>query len=246
MPLNLCHAVGMVEAVDSLNPKLDSLRMLPYTLQYKVISAGDTNMDLDQATQQIDAIWNQVARSTTFRGYRARSVACTALLGFAAAAAQAVWLPDPVSQIDAYLWLWVAVAALSAFGVLIELALSFRRSPSRLERETTIRAVEQFAPCLLVGAAVTWAIGEVAVDSLWMLPGLWALLFSLGLFASARSVAPGIIYVGIYYAVAGIACLFWARGEHAFSPWAMAGAFGGGQLLTAAVLYWQLERSDAT
>ncbi len=203
-------------------------------------------MDLDHATQQIDAIWNQVARSTTFRGYRARSVASTAVLGFAAAAAQAVWIPEPARQIDAYLWLWITVASTSALGVLIELFVSFRRTHSRLERETAIRAIEQFAPCLLIGAAVTWAFGEVAVESLWMLPGLWALLFSLGLFASARSVAPGIVYVGVWYAVAGLACLLWARGEYAFSPWAMAGAFGGGQLLTAAVLYWQVERADAT
>lgn len=200
-------------------------------------------MDLDHATQQIDAIWNQVARSTAFRGYRSRSVAGTGALGILAAVVQAIWIPDPASQIDAYLWLWIAVATISALGVLCELSFRCYRTPSRLERETTLRAVEQFAPCLIVGAAITWIMGEVAVESLWMLPGLWALLFSLGLFASSRSVAPGITYIGIYYAVAGVCCLLWARGEFAFSPWAMASAFGGGQLLTAAVLYWQVERA---
>jgi hypothetical protein len=33
-----------------------------------------------------------------------------------------------------------------------------------------------------------------------------------------------------------------ARGLHAFSPWAMGLTFGIGQLLAAAVLYWNLER----
>jgi hypothetical protein len=40
--------------------------------------------------------------------------------------------------------------------------------------------------------------------------------------------------------------LLWARGEHAFSPWAMAAAFGGGQLLMAVILYVQLERRHAS
>jgi hypothetical protein len=34
-----------------------------------------------------------------------------------------------------------------------------------------------------------------------------------------------------------------ARGTHMFSPWAMALTFGVGQLLAAAVLYWNLERN---
>lgn len=199
-------------------------------------------MNLDQAVQQIDAIWMQVARSESFRGYRARSVACTGIFGLLAAAAQACWIPQPAEAIDAYLWLWVAVATICAAGVAVELLVRYWNEPSALERATTRRAIESFAPCLLVGATLTWALGEVAVDSLWMLPGLWALLFSLGVFASARMIAPAVIWIGTYYAVAGIACLLFARGPHAFSPWAMAGAFGGGQLLMAVVLYLQVER----
>jgi hypothetical protein len=200
-------------------------------------------MDLDHAVNQIDAIWQQVSHSSTFRGYRARSVAATGLLGISAAFAQAIWLPNPTNNIDAYLWLWITVASLSSLGVLIELSLRYYRSTSRL---STIRAIEKFAPCLIVGAVVTWALGEVAVESLWLLPGLWSLLFALGVFASARSVAPGVTFVGVYYTIAGICCLLWARGEHAFSPWAMAAAFGGGQLLMAVILYVQLERRHAS
>lgn len=200
-------------------------------------------MELDQAVQQIDAIWNQVARSATFRGYRSRSVACTGLLGVVAAALQPVLVPDPANRINSYLALWTGVASVSALGVLVELSIRYLRTRSRLDRETTLRAVEQFAPCLLIGAVVTWVLGEVAVDALWMLPGLWALLFSLGTFASARSVASGVNLVAIHYALAGIACLAWARGDSAFSPWAMGLTFGGGQLLMAAVLYFQVERA---
>src|SRR5688572_23331600 len=91
-------------------------------------------MDLDHAVNQIDAIWQQVSHSSTFRGYRARTVAATGVLGIGAALAQSIWLPDPANHIDAYLWLWVSVASLSSLGVLMELSLRYYRTTSRLER----------------------------------------------------------------------------------------------------------------
>jgi len=45
-----------------------------------------------------------------------------------------------------------------------------------------------------------------------------------------------IFAVGIWYLVAGLACLVFAQGDHAFSPWAMGVPYGVGQLLVAAIL----------
>jgi len=50
--------------------------------------------------------------------------------------------------------------------------------------------------------------------------------------------------VGIFYLGAGAICLVLAQGEWAFSPLAMGLPFGIGQLATAAILYWTLERTD--
>ena len=75
-----------------------------------------------------------------------------------------------------------------------------------------------------------------------MLPGLWAILFSLGVFASFRLLPRPTYWVGVYYLMAGACCLAWAQGEAAFSPWAMGLTFGIGQFLAAAILYWNLER----
>jgi len=41
----------------------------------------------------------------------------------------------------------------------------------------------------------------------------------------------------------GLWCLAQAQGQAALSPWAMALPFGVGQLVTAGVLYWALERA---
>ena len=85
---------------------------------------------------------------------------------------------------------------------------------------------------------------RVAPESAWLLPGLWQVFFSQGVFASCRLLPRPAFAVGVFYLAAGIATLLFARGAFALSPWAMALPFGLGQLLAAAVLYWTLERTD--
>jgi hypothetical protein len=75
-----------------------------------------------------------------------------------------------------------------------------------------------------------------------MLPGLWQVLFSLGVFASCRLLPRATFGVGVFYLAAGLACLALARDDLALSPWAMGLPFGVGQLLAATVLYRTLER----
>ena len=81
-----------------------------------------------------------------------------------------------------------------------------------------------------------------APDALWLLPGIWQILFSLGIFASYRLLPRATFGVALFYLVAGVVCLATARGNGALSPWAMGIPFGFGQLYAAAVLYWTLER----
>ena len=77
-----------------------------------------------------------------------------------------------------------------------------------------------------------------------MLPGLWSVFFSLGIFASYRLLPKATFWIGVFYMTAGVLCLLWARDDFAFSPWAMGVPFGVGQLLSAAILYWTLERKS--
>jgi len=69
-----------------------------------------------------------------------------------------------------------------------------------------------------------------------MLPGLWELVFSLGIFASCRFLPRPMFGVGLWYLVAGLACLPLESSHQALSPWAMGIPFGVGQLLVASVL----------
>jgi hypothetical protein len=192
---------------------------------------------------QISEIRQQVARTEVFRGYRAVPVAFSGLLAFAAGVLQAIWLPDPAHHLSSYLALWIGAAGISALAAGTEMVIRSRRSSSLLRREITWLAVEQFLPCLAAGGLLTAVLVAFARDSLWMLPGLWQILFSLGIFASYRLLPRAIFWVGMFYLATGIVCLILARGDAALSPWSMGLPFGLGQLLAAAVLYWTLERN---
>src|SRR5437773_2740370 len=113
-------------------------------------------MQLRDALAQVSEIRQQMARSATFRGYRAAPAAFSGILAIAAAALQRSVIPNPLHHLERYLGLWICMAA--------------------------------------------------------------------------------------FYLLAGLVCLALAQGEHAFSPWAMGAVFGPGQLIGAAVLYWNLER----
>jgi hypothetical protein len=185
-----------------------------------------------------------MARTEVFRGYRAAPVAFSGLLALLAAMIQSVWIVAPLEQVPAYLALWVAAAAVSSIGAGTEMILRARQSSSSWRREITWLAIEQFLPCLLAGGLLTVVLVRCAAETVWMLPGLWQILYSLGVFASCRLLPRATFVVAVFYLGSGLSCLALARGEAVLSPWAMGLPFGCGQLLAAAVLYRTLERRD--
>jgi hypothetical protein len=200
-------------------------------------------MQLREALNQISDIRQQMARSELFRGYRALTVGGSGMLALAAAAVQP-HVVRPETLVRDFLSLWLAVAAVCVSMAGIQLWRRARCSGSQLAREATLLAAEQFAPCLLVGAVLTFCIARYADQAAWMLPGLWSLTYSLGIFASYRLLPRMTAVVAAYYVAAGAACLAAGQGAQAFAPWQMAVCFGGGQLLGAGVLYWTLERTN--
>ncbi|MBD94960.1 MAG: hypothetical protein CL482_11985 [Acidobacteria bacterium] len=203
-------------------------------------------MQLDDALRQISDIRHQMARSEVFRGYRSVTVGLSGGLGLLAAAVQPRWVASPASELGRYLGLWVGVAALSAIMAGAEMSWRARGAGPGLARERTLLAVEQFLPCVVVGTLLTLCIYRGAPQVAWMLPGLWSLVFGLGVFASYRLLPPQVFWVGSYYVLCGCGCLLWGQGDNAFSPWQMGVSFGGGQILGAAILYWTLERTDVS
>jgi hypothetical protein len=105
-------------------------------------------------------------------------------------------------------------------------------------------AVEQFVPCIAAGGLLTIVLVRSAPEASWMLPGLWQIMYSLGIFASCRLLPRPTFSVAVFYLLTGLTTLLVAKGDAAFSPWAMGLPFGIGQSMAAAILYWTLECRD--
>jgi hypothetical protein len=200
-------------------------------------------MELRQALSQVSDIREHLARTELFRGYRSLTVGFSGLVGLGAAIVQASWLPHPTERPKAYLALWIGAAAINVAVVGVEIWSRARAAKMVLTRRTAIFAIEQFVPSLVAGGLLTVVIDERASESVWMLPGLWAMLFSLGVFASCRLLPRAVSIAGAWYLVGGVLALAWGQGEAALSPWIMGINFGVGQLLTAVILHVTLERS---
>jgi hypothetical protein len=191
--------------------------------------------DLHKALGDISNIRRQVAHSTEFHGYGPATLAATGLLAVAAAAAQALWLPDPANHTASYLSIWTWTAALSATVIAVEMYARTRRIHSGLADEMIRMAVEQFLPSVGVGGLVTLVLERFVPGAMWMLPGLWQVIFSLGIFSSCRFLPRPVAAAGAWYLLTGLISL--ALGDNrALSPWAMAIPYGAGQLMVAAIL----------
>jgi hypothetical protein len=197
--------------------------------------------ELRQALDDINTIRSQVARGTQFRGYGPLSIASSGALALAVAAAQARWAQSPEHDLRLFLLVWISTAAVAVLLSALETVFRVRRVHSGLALQMIQAAAEQFLPCIVVGLLLTVVLMRVAPQDFWMLPGLWAVLFSLGVFASCRFLPRQMFAVGAWYLAAGLVSLLIAGSHHALLPWAMGISFGVGHLLVAAVLHFGFE-----
>jgi hypothetical protein len=192
--------------------------------------------ELRQALAEINAIKTQVALGTQFRGYGPRSIAASGVLALAVATVQARFLRVSEHDFTLFLVIWASTAAVSVALSMWETLSRAKRVHHGFSKEMVHTAAEQFLPAIVVGILLTVILPRTAPQVLWMLPGLWAIVFSLGVFASCRFLPRPMFAVGLWYLVAGLACLAVESGSQTLSPWSMGVPFGVGQLLVAAVL----------
>jgi hypothetical protein len=192
--------------------------------------------DLERALADITAIRSQLARGTQFRGYGPVTVAATGVLALTSALLQVLYLPDPAIAPLGYLALWSGMAMLALIITGAEMIARSRREHGGLADEMLYTAVEQYIPAGVAGMLLTVVVHRYAESALPLLPGLWQIIFSLGVFASCRSLPQGMFAVGLWYLAAGLVSLALAN-TAPFSPLAMAIPFSIGQFLMAFVLY---------
>ncbi len=192
--------------------------------------------DLYKALGDIGSIRRQMANTTEFRGYGPATLAGTGVLAVLAAGVQALWLPEPARHISAYLSIWVVTAVFSAALTGFQMYMRTRSIHSGLSNEMLRMAVEQFLPSVAAGLLLTIVLLRYVPQISWMLPGIWQVIFSLGVFSSCRFLPRPMVMAGAWYLLTGLSCI--AMGDNrAFSPWTMGISYGAGQLLVAAILW---------
>lgn len=193
--------------------------------------------ELHKALGDISSIRRQVARTTEFRGYGPATLAATGVFALLAAVAQNFWIAQPATHVGQYLGLWYSTAFVSVALAAIQMYTRSRRIHSGLSDEMIHMAVEQFLPAIGAGVLLTLVLLRTVPALGWMLPGLWQITFSLGIFASCRFLPRPIVAAGVWYLLTGLLCVG-LGGNRALSPWAMAIPFGAGQMLVAGILFF--------
>ena len=194
-------------------------------------------MEFNRALAEINALRSQMARSTEFRGYGPFTIAATGILGLAVGLLQAQLVPHPAQHIGAYLAVWILTAAVAITTISFEtLPRTWREHPA-LAREMILGACMHFVPPIAAGVLLTVVLLHSAPGTAWMLPGLWQLMFSLGVFSSCQLLPRAMIAVGVWYFACGLLVLATGSRDLTLSGPAMGIPFGAGQLLVAAILH---------
>jgi hypothetical protein len=163
--------------------------------------------DLYKALGDISNIRRQMASTTEFHGYGPATLAATGIFAIMAASAQALLLPDPSNHIPTYLGIWILTAVLSAILTGWQMYTRTRRIHSGLSNEMIRMAVEQFLPSVGAGLLLTIVLLRYVPLALWMLPGIWQTIFSLGVFSSCRFLPRPMVAAGAWYLLTGLSCI---------------------------------------
>ena len=200
--------------------------------------------DLNRALVDIRNIRRQVAQTTEFRGYGPLTLSATAVLALLAGAAQARWLPEPATHPAQYVALWLAPGVLCAALIVTQMLTRANRLHSGMADEMVRMAVVQFLPAAIAGAILPFVLLHVSQNVVWMMPGLWQILFGLGVFASCRCLPRAMLLAGAWFLLTGFALI--ACGDNrALAPAAMADAYAVGMARVAAIHFFSARKASS-
>jgi hypothetical protein len=199
--------------------------------------------DLNRALVEIRSIRRQVAKTTEFRGYGPSTLFTTAILALLTGAAQAHWLPEPATHPVQYVALWLTTGILCAALIATQMLTRANRLHSGMADEMVRMAVAQFLPAAIAGAILPFVLLRVTQNVFWMLPGLWQIIFSLGVFASCRCLPRPMLLVGVWFLLTGLACVGFGD-IRSLAPATMSGAYAIGMALVAAIHYLSARKAS--
>jgi hypothetical protein len=198
--------------------------------------------DLNRALVDIRAIRRQVAEASEFRGYGPLTLYATAVLALAAGVAQSHWIGEPATRPAQYVALWLTTAMLCAALIATQMLTRARRLHSWMADEMVRMAVLQFLPAGIAGAILPFVLLRSSTNALWMLPGMWQVIFGLGVFASCRCLPRLMLLVGMWFLATGLVCV--ALGDaRALAPAMMCAPYAIGMTLVALIHQYSAKRA---
>lgn len=200
-------------------------------------------MHIHQALADVRQIQSVLAKTSQFRLLRATTVAATALLAILGAGLQAWIVGDASESPVTYAVYWSAIAGVGAGCAILATAWRYWVRPNSWDRGLWFEASRSFVPSLAVGGFLTAVITMRYPQMAATLPGIWSLLFGLGVWSTTKIFPRAMSLVAAYYFVVGLAALVMAD-KWPFSAFWMAVAFGGGQFFMSGVLAYD-EREQA-
>src|SRR4029434_9402270 len=113
---------------------------------------------------------------------------------------------------------WTTVAAGAALVGTSEIIFNYVVRDDRADRRRTRQVVGQFLPSVLAGAIITASLVHLSAALVPLLPGLWAICFGLGIFASRPYLPRASGWVAAVYYLARFRLLWIRRGAPPLTP----------------------------
>lgn len=192
--------------------------------------------EVDLALSQISSIRAQLIASTRFLGLAPSSNLLSGILAFVVAAWQSSRPGplDPLVYIEVWAWFLLATAIIAA----VRTSLRARRVHGDTAFGMLGAALQRVLPFAAAGVVISWVVCNFAVESVWLLPGLWQMLIALVGFSMITTLPRGIAWVSGWYFLCGAVVMGLAAQSETFSPWMMGIPFVVGQVFVALVLTW--------
>jgi hypothetical protein len=199
--------------------------------------------DLNQALVEIRSIRRQVAQATEFRGYGPATLFATAILALLGGAIQSHWIPEAATHPVQYVALWLCIGVVCAAMISTQMLVRANRLHSSMADEMIHMAIAQFLPAGIAGAVLPFVLLHSSPSVFWMLPGLWQIIFGLGVFASCRCLPRPMLLVGAWFLITGMGCV--ELGDARALAWmTMSGAYAVGMALVAAIHFLYAKKAS--
>ena len=185
-------------------------------------------MQVREAIQDIAQIRRRLQVLDRRRAFRSISIGISGIVIWLAAIWQTSICGEWESNPHAALSYWLVVALVCFLGVALEVGLRVRSEGSRLTSSWSRDVLSGLLPCGVLGFLLTWALAGQC--SVFVLPGVWAALFGLGLYNVHRFLPQICQWVTAYFLVAGVAMIRFAEVNEVVPATQMVALFTVGQI----------------